>query len=118
MRTAQRSRMGQRLKGNRGFTLLELIVLTGVLAVAAALMLSAVSSVRGRMGDVGCQNNLRQLLSALEMYNVDHHGSMPYGFFFVGSIPPTWDPPDPSNRVFISWASELNRYFGSTSGYA
>ena len=101
-----------------GVTLLEVLVVTGILAAAAALVLSAVSSVRGRMGDVGCQNNLRQLLSALQMYNVDNNGSMPYGFYYVGSGPPDWTPPAGGNNEFISWASELNRYFGSPAGYA
>jgi prepilin-type processing-associated H-X9-DG protein len=68
------------------------------------------------MGDVTCQNNLRQLGRALEMYCVDHNGSMPFGVYYVGSGPPTWDPPPGGNNEYVSWASELNRYFAPPSG--
>src|SRR5688500_13137373 len=91
----------------RAFTLLELVVSIGIVALAAALLIKTVVKVRDRAGDVTCQNNLRQLLTALQSYNVDHNGSMPYGFYWVGSGPPTWGEPPGGNGEFISWASEL-----------
>src|SRR5688572_13386873 len=98
----------------KAFSLVELSVVIGVVAVAAALVIPAVVTFRARMGDVGCQNNLRQLLTALQMYNNDNNGSMPYGFYYVNSHPVTWEPVG-QNTDFVSWASELNRYFGFTS---
>jgi prepilin-type N-terminal cleavage/methylation domain-containing protein/prepilin-type processing-associated H-X9-DG protein len=101
----------------RAFTLLELVIVIGILAMATVLLVRTVSKVRRDAGDVGCQNNLRQLLGALQMYNTDHNGLMPYGIYYVGSGPKTWAPPSGSFDDFISWASELNRYF-ATTGYA
>src|SRR5688572_23764568 len=100
-------------RSRRALTLLELLVALGIVALAAAMLVRTVVKVRDRAGGVTCQGNMRQMLQALQSYNLDNNGSMPYGFFFVGSGPPDWGPPDPNNRVFISWASELNRYFGT-----
>ena len=81
---------------DRAFTLLELVVVLGIVALASALLIKTVINVRDSAGDVTCQGNLRQLLVALQSYNVDHNGSMPYGM----------------------WSSELNRYFNVPKGYA
>jgi prepilin-type processing-associated H-X9-DG protein len=97
----------------RAFTLLELVVSVGIVALAAALVIRTTIKVRDRAGDVTCQGNMRQLLQALYSYNVDQNGSMPYGIYYVGSGPPTWAPPPGGNNAFISWASELSRYFGT-----
>ena len=102
----------------RAFSLIELIVVVGIIATATALLIPAISNVRGRVGDVTCENNLRQLLMALEYYNLDHDGSMPFGRYYVGSGPPTWAPPPGGNNEFVSWASELNKYFNDPPGYA
>jgi prepilin-type processing-associated H-X9-DG protein len=96
----------------RAFTLLELAVVVGVVALATALVIRTTIKVRDRVGGVTCQNNLRQLLAVCQSYNLDNNGSMPYGFFWIGSGPPTWGQP-PGNNGFISWASELNRYFAT-----
>ena len=101
----------------RAFTLLEVTVVIAIVALAAALLIRTAVKVRDSAGDVTCQSNLRQLLTALQSYNVDHNGSMPYGFYYVGSGPPTWGPVG-GNEQFISWASELNRYFNVPKGYA
>src|SRR5687768_6466802 len=98
----------------KAFSLVELSVVIGIVAVAAALVLPAVVTFRARMGDVGCQNNMRQLLTAIQMYNNENNGSMPYGFYYQESHPVTWS--QVGNSGTVTWAGELNRYFGSGSG--
>ena len=105
-------------QSRRAFTLLELAVVVGVVALATAVVVRTTIKVRDRVGDVTCQNNLRQLLTALQSFNVDHNGSMPFGLFYVGSGPPDWGPPPGGNGEYISWASELNKYFMPPTGYA
>ena len=99
------------------FTLLEVIVAMAIAAVATIVLIPALIQLRSSAGDITCQNNLRQLGSALEMYNVDNNGRMPYGFYYVNSDPVTWQPVG-GNTEYISWASELNKYFNPTQGYA
>src|SRR5687768_15643195 len=107
------SQMSHGTQKGRAFTLLELVVVLGVVALATALVIRTMIKVRDRAGGVTCQGNMRQLLQALQSYNLDNNGSMPYGFFWVGSGPPNWDPPPGGNDEYISWASELNRYFAA-----
>jgi prepilin-type processing-associated H-X9-DG protein len=102
----------------RAFTLLEVVVTFAVLALTAAVIIPPILKVRARMGDITCQNNLRQLSRALEMYCLDRNGSMPFGVYYAGSGPPTWAPPPGGNNEYISWASELNRYLNPPKGYA
>ena len=60
----------------RGFTLLELLVVTAVVAVLAALVLPAVQSSREAARRSGCSNNLRQLALATANFEA-RHGHLP-----------------------------------------
>src|SRR5688572_16280165 len=102
----------------RALTLLEVVIVLGIVALAAAVLVKTAVMVRDSAGDVSCQSNLRQLLVVLQSYNVDHNGSMPYGIFYHGAGPPTWEPPNGQYHPHVSWSSELNRYFNVPKGYA
>lgn len=60
--------------GSRAFTLLELLVVIGVIATLAAMMFPALAKARGQGHRVFCLNNLRQWGLATQMYVVDHDG--------------------------------------------
>lgn len=62
----------------RGFTLLELIVVTLIIAVMVALLLPAISRTRNAAVLISCQNNLKQLGLAAHGYR-DAHGHFPPG---------------------------------------
>ena len=53
-------------KASRGFTLVELLIVIGVIVVLIALLLPAVQSSRASARSAACQNNLRQLSFALK----------------------------------------------------
>jgi len=63
------------MKGNRrqGFTLMELLVVVAIIGVLMALLLTAITQVRGRAQRIQCVNNLRQLGVALQEFTADHH---------------------------------------------
>jgi prepilin-type N-terminal cleavage/methylation domain-containing protein len=58
----------ERLNKNSAFTLIELLVVIAIIAILAALLLTAVSQVKGRAQRIQCANNVRQLGFALQSF--------------------------------------------------
>jgi type II secretory pathway pseudopilin PulG len=64
-------------KRSIGFSLIELLVVVGMIAIMIAILLPALSKARDQANRVGCANNLRQIYLALEAYAGDHNGKLP-----------------------------------------
>ena len=60
------------------FTLLELLVVIGVVAIVASIVLPALARAKGRGYTIICLNNHRQLALAWNLYAEDHDGWLPY----------------------------------------
>ena len=89
---------------DRGFTLVELLVSIAVLAVLAALILSAVARAQQMAHRIQCVGNLRQLGLAAEMYWNDHDGRT---FRFRGPS---------TNGGTIYWFGWIERWNGANEG--
>ena len=84
-----------------GFTLVELLVVIGIIAVLISLLLPALSKARTQAMALNCQSNLRQIYNGIVMYANDYKSALvPNGgrYLFsgqgVGSDPytyRTWD---------------------------
>lgn len=60
------------------FTLVELLVVVGIIAVLISIALGALRSARRQANLVVCQNNLRQLIACAMTYASDNEGQLPY----------------------------------------
>ena len=72
-----------------GFTLVELLVVIGIIAVLIALLLPALTAARARGEMTSCASNIRQLMLATQMYANENKGYYPpaIGFHHEQSAP-------------------------------
>ncbi len=66
-----------------GFTLVELLVVIGIISILIAMLLPALNRARESARTVSCLSNLRQVTQGLMMYAQDNHGSLPYAWDFT-----------------------------------
>ena len=60
----------------RAFTLVELLVVIGIIAVLMSVLIPAIGRAREAAVAVKCQSNLRQLMSAQLMFANEHRGHL------------------------------------------
>jgi prepilin-type N-terminal cleavage/methylation domain-containing protein/prepilin-type processing-associated H-X9-DG protein len=105
---------------SRAFTLVELLVVIGIIAALLGILLPVLGKMSARGRDIKCQSNLRQIVQGIFTYAAENKGSMPWGFVWERSNdrirPDPYDPandwgqaPDNQNRAYVSWAGLVGK---------
>lgn len=77
-----------RRKRRNAFTLVELLVVIGIIAVLISILLPGLQRAREAANGLKCQSNCRQLMLAFLQWSMDHKGQLP-GTIYSFSYTPT-----------------------------
>jgi len=76
------------MKRRNAFTLIEILVVIGIIGILMAFLLPALEKAREKANAAKCATNLRSLGEALSMYTNENHGNYPRTIYVKGT-PPT-----------------------------
>ena len=93
--------MKSRYGRSAAFTLVELLVVIGIIAVMISILLPALNKARRAGQTVSCASNMRQLGFAFNAYINDNHGMIPYAAIDDSSL--GW---------YDNWPHSINQYLG------
>jgi len=90
----------KRLPRTKGFTLVELLVVIGIIALLISILLPSLNKARETANRVKCASNLRQIGQAILLYANDNKGAYPRTFYSAG--------PAPLIPNIMGWQSEIS----------
>jgi prepilin-type processing-associated H-X9-DG protein len=93
----------------RAFTLVELLVVIGIIAALIGILLPVLSGVQARGRDLKCQANLRSITQLLLTYAAENKGSLPFGWHWERFNPQSGQQLPGNNDNFVSWASHVTK---------
>src|SRR5687767_3680238 len=98
-------------RGKSGFTLVELLVVIGIIALLISILLPALNAAKERANRVKCASNLKQIGMGLLLYSNDNKNVYPRGktnpagnlsFFQFPQLTDPFMPAAPTNDVTLA----------------
>ena len=85
-----------------GFTLVELLVVIGIIALLISMLVPALNRARAAGRTITCASNVRQIGLVFRLYATDNRDSLPPGQYDHGGAEGNW-----------TWTDYLDRYLGA-----
>src|SRR5215212_7543362 len=96
-------------RAERAFTLVELLVVIGIIAVLISVLLPALNNAKKKAQSVQCSNDVRQIFLACQMFAQDNGGHLPR---------PHTVPENSNNVAATKVCAWLHVDGGAAAGYA
>ncbi len=95
-------------KKQTGFTLVELLVVIGIIALLISILLPSLNRAREAANTVKCASNLRSVGQGIAMYVAQNKGVLPISYFYKGmQINNGVQTPGAADNGYIHWSSFL-----------
>src|SRR5258707_10782127 len=89
-----------------GFTLVELLVVIGIIALLMGMLLPALGKAREQARTVKCAANLRNVGQGIMIYVAENKGSYPAAYTYVGAaIVNGMQVPSAAVQGYVHWSS-------------
>jgi prepilin-type N-terminal cleavage/methylation domain-containing protein/prepilin-type processing-associated H-X9-DG protein len=97
---------GAVMSRKKGFTLVELLVVIGIISVLISMLLPALNKAREAAKTIACASNMKQIMLGLQMYANDNRGYLPrsYDYYQINGA---------NQLIFWPWLVVSGRYIQS-----
>jgi prepilin-type processing-associated H-X9-DG protein/prepilin-type N-terminal cleavage/methylation domain-containing protein len=92
-----------------GFTLVELLVVIGIIALLIGILVPVLNKARQASKAIACQSNLKTIGQGIHLYAAQNKGSLPWGFVYHRYDANTGAP---LANGYYTWVSLIDNEFG------